>query len=320
MLTPKIRRKSTQRACKTCYIALSILAVLALSGIANAAEGGAFTYPIGAETVMPAFAPPPKLLLFQEFTEVYSAGQFNDSNGKSAIPGFRLTVFAGAQKFKYNWGTNFLGGKLMTGGGPTQVYEQVEAAGATGHNMNFGNTDLEPLFVVYHKGSLFWQYGMDIWTPGLTYNRTSMVNIGTHYWSFEPTAAFTYLPNKGQTEVSSRVHYGINTTNPDTKYHTGDDLAWEWDVMQNINKRVALGANGYVQHQTTDDELNGQKVGSDGFRSNVVGIGPEVRIWIGKSGIAFKYFKEVDVRNHPLGSCVWFEAAIPVHMFGVHQK
>lgn len=195
-------------------LCLCTAVVMLMVGIASAGEGGGITYPIRVETVMPAYAPAPRQLVMQEFTLFYSASRFNDSQGNAAIPGFRITEFANCVKFKYNWDKKFLGGNLMSGGGTVQAYAQVEANGATQTKTNLANQDMEPVFVVYVKGPLHYQYGMDIWTPGPSYNKNDLVNVGQHYWDFEPVFAITWLPNKGRTELSSRLHYAPENDQP----------------------------------------------------------------------------------------------------------
>lgn len=294
---------------RTAWCAAFVLSIVAF---ANAGEGGGIVYPIGVETVMPAVQPAPHMLVVQGFNLFYSASRFNDSKGNSAIPDFRLTLYGGAVKFKYNWGVKALGGNLMSGFALQPAYEQLEAAGATQEKTNFANTDLEPLFVVYHKGSLYWHYGMDIWTPGASYTKKDLVNVGPHYWDFEPVAAVTWLPNKGKTELSSRLHYALKSTNQATNYHSGSEISWEFNATQNVSKKVALGFQGFLLKQVRDDTINGVRAG-DGNRCQDLGLGPQVRIAISKGVIAFKYFRDTDVRYHPVGNGFWFEFGLPIH-------
>jgi hypothetical protein len=295
---------------------------LLLTPFAGAEEGGAVSYPEGVETVMPAVAPTPKVLVMQEFTLFYSASRFNDSHGDSLIPNFRLTEFANCVKFKYNWGIKALGGHLMSGVGVVQAYAQVEesvtaeeiAAGTVQSQAktNLANQDLEPLFVVYNKGPLYWQYGMDIWTPGPSYKQNDIVNVGQHYWEFEPVFAVTWLPNKGTTELSSRVHYALATTNPDNNYHSGNYVSIEFNATQNVSKKLALGFQGYLLKQVRDDTIHGIKVG-DGNRTQALGLGPQIRYAIGNGAIAFKYYHDTNARYHVVSNGFWFELGIPIH-------
>ena len=72
-----------------------------------------------------------------------------------------------------------------------------------------------------------------------------------------PSGAFTYLPNHGRTEISSRLQYIVNYTDSATHYHSGNEFLWEYVAMQNVTKKLAIGANGYLYQQTTDDRLLG---------------------------------------------------------------
>jgi hypothetical protein len=296
------------------------LLVFVPASTARAEEGGSVSYPEGAETVMPAVAPQPKVLVLQEFTLFLSASRFNDSNGNSLIPDFRLTEFANCVKFKYNWGVKALGGHLMSGVGVVHAYAQLEEAAATPGTVysqsknNLANQDIEPLFVVYNNKSLFWQYGLDIWTPGASYNSNTvnLINIGQHYWEFEPNASITWLPNKGRTELSSRVHYAMATTNPDNSYHSGNYISWEFNATQNVSKKLAVGFQGYLVKQVRDDTINGLRAG-DGNRTQALGIGPQLRYAIGSGVISFKYFRDTMARYHPVSNGFWFEMGFPIH-------
>jgi len=288
------------------------LTILILTQLAGATENGGTPYPNGAETVLPAVAPTPKMLLLQDFQMFYSANRFNDSRGRNSIPNFRVTVFAQAYKFKYNWGVKFLGGYVYSAVSPVLTYQQLEAAGAQQTKFNMANNDIEPVFINYTKGSLHWQYGLDIWTPGPTYKASDMVNIGQHYWEFEPVYAITWLPNKGKTELSSRIHYGTDTTNGDTHYHSGDYFNAEFNACRTLKKNVTLGFNGYWMRQVRDDTIHGQRVG-DGNQTKDLGLGPELRAPVGKSAvIAFKYFRDTHAQNHAVGNAFWFELGVPV--------
>lgn len=293
----------------TCLLAIF---VLSLVSIAVASEGGSVSYPMGAETVMPGLDPAPHQFLMQGFTLFYSSSQFNDARGNSAIPGFRVTEFANCLKLKYNFDKKFLGGNLMSGAGLVMAYAQVEMGGPSQAKTNLANQDLEPIFVVYNRENLHFHYGLDIWTPGLSYTRGDMVNVGTHYWEFEPNFAFTWMPNHGKTELSSRFHYALDTTNPDNNYHSGNYVSWEFNATQNVSKKVAVGFQGYLLKQVTDDSVKGVSVGYNGNRTQALGLGPEIRVAIPKALIAFKYFRETNVRYHPVGNAFWFEFGVPL--------
>jgi hypothetical protein len=139
-----------------------------------------------------------------------------------------------------------------------------------------------------------------------------MVNVGPHYWDFEPVVAATWLPNKGKTELSSRLHYAFKTTNPDTNYHSGSEISWEFNATQNVSKTVAVGFQGFLLKQVRDDTIHGVRAG-DGNRCQALGLGPQVRIAVAKGVIAFKYFRDTQVRYHPVGNGYWFEFGIPIH-------
>ena len=85
-------------------------------------------------------------------------------------------------------------------------------------------------------------------------------------------------PNHGKTEVSSRFHYALDTTNPDNNYHSGNQISWEFNATQNVSKKVAMGFQGYLLKQVTDDSVKGVTVGYNGNRTQLLGLGPQVRV------------------------------------------
>jgi hypothetical protein len=139
-----------------------------------------------------------------------------------------------------------------------------------------------------------------------------MINIGQNSFAAAPVAGFTFLPHGGTWEASSKFEYILNAHDAATHYHSGNEFTWEYDAMRQVSKQVALGANGYWYRQTSDDHLNGLKVG-DGNRGRDLAIGPEARIHCGEHFLfAVKYFRDTLVENRPRGNAFWFQMGIPL--------
>jgi hypothetical protein len=148
-------------------------------------------------------------------------------------------------------------------------------------------------------------------TPAPVYHRGGPINVGQHNFATAPSGAFTYLPNHGRTEISSRVQYIVNYTDAATHYHSGNELLWEYVAMQYLTKKLAVGANGYFYQQTTDDRLLGV-IYAGGNRGRDLAIGPEVHYQLGPMILIAKYFRDNLVENRPRGNAFWVEFAVPL--------
>lgn len=289
---------------------VGIIVMGLVSPMAIATESGASVYPAGVETVMPGMTPQPGASLLCEFNNSYQANALADGQGKSEVPGFHLRVGAWAVKFAHNWGVHVLGGTLVSYGALPFLYEKVDGPFGLGAKTGFGNADVQPIAVAYQRGVWNWWYGYDVFTPGFSYKKTDLVNIGQHNWAGAPTTAFTYLPNH-ETEISSKLQYIVNRTDSATQYRSGNELIWEFDGMHNVAKTVAVGANGYYYQQTTDDLLNGVTAGN-GNRGRDVAIGPEVRWHVGHMALIAKYQRDTLVQNKPIGNSFWVQVGVPL--------
>jgi len=288
-----------------------IVLILILTPALFATENGGSVYPVGVETVMTGMQPHPGKTMIYQYTCYYAANEFDGSDGKSSLPEFKLRVFAAAVKVTHNWGWRFLGGTVDSQIGIPLLYEQLHVPPGKFTVFAVGNIDLIPLSVTGAKGNFHYYYEADIFAPGPSYSETAALNIGQHNWALAPVAGFTYLGDKGKTEISSRLTYIFNTPNKATEYHSGNEFMWEYNVDREFG-HVALGLNGYVYKQTTDDAIGHVRY-LDGVRGRNFAIGPQIRFPLGKhGGFAFKYYRDTLVQNHPRGNAFWFQIAVPI--------
>lgn len=291
---------------------VSGLAILLMAPMATATENGASVYPVGVETVLPGMTPPPRATMFYEFSTFYSATAFMDERGHNSIPGFRLNVFGNAVKIVHNWNLPVFGGTLNTVAAVPVLYERLTVRGKHYSNMGIGNIALAVAQIGYHRRNWHWSYEPNLFFPGTSYSKLDPLNIGQHNFALGPGAAFSYLPWAGKTEISSKLLYIFNFANPDNHYRSGQEFSEEYAVMQQVHQRVALGVNGYLYLQTTDDTQNGTTV-ANGFRGRNFAIGPEIRVKLGRqSGLAFKYQRDLSVRNRTMGNALWFHLCFPL--------
>lgn len=285
--------------------------MLALAPWVTATEGGASVYPAGVETVMPGMMPAPGSTLFLEFNDFYMANGLANSKGESEVPGFHLRVGAWAPKVVHNWGVHVLGGTLVSTGAIPFLYENVSAPFGIGSKTGFGNADIQPAIVTYALGPWHWWYGADLLPPGLAYTKNAFINIGQHNFAYAPSSAFTYLPHHGRVEISSKLLYFINSTDPATNYRSGNEFLWEYDAMKRIGKHWVFGGNGFWYRQMTNDLQNGSVFG-DGNRGRDLAIGPEIQYHVSKYAFILKYEKDTLVENRPIGNSFWVQFGMPI--------
>ncbi|HLJ48668.1 MAG TPA: transporter [Bryobacteraceae bacterium] len=259
---------------------------------------------------MPGMTPHPGGSLLLEFNDFYQANGLADSRGHNEIPGFHLRVGAFAVKFVHSWDVHFLGGSLVSYAALPLVYEHLDGPFGLASKTGIGNLDLQPIAVAYHRGGLHWWYGYDVFTPGFSYHKNDLVNIGQHNFAGAPSAAVTYLSGHGA-ELSSKVQYIVNGKNNQTQYRSGNEMVWEYAAMQNVVKKVAIGVNGFYYQQTTDDLQNGLRVG-DGHRGRDFAVGPEVRCHVGHLVMIAKYQRDTLVQNRPMGNSFWLQVGVPL--------
>ncbi len=306
-------RSGMRKINRTPWLRLGCLvAAMLLPLAAGATENGASVYPVGVETVMPGLVPPPHGTMLFEFSTFYSANQINNSQGQSAAPEFKLRVFANAFKLTHNWNVPVFGGLLNSNIAVPELYEQLHVLPGDFSKSGLGNVDFGIAQVGYAKGALHWFYEADLFAPGGSYTSGDVLNVGQHNFAFAPVAGFTYLPDHARTELSSKYLYIVNFRDGATGYRGGNEFTWEYDAMQQVSRRMALGVNGYFYQQTTDDFQNGVIVG-DGNRGRDLAVGPELRIHLpGHAAMAFKYERDTLVENKPQGNAFWFQMGLPL--------
>ncbi len=287
-----------------------LLMVLVMVRPAEASENGASVYPIGVETVMPGMTPPPHGTMLYEYTAFVSANQTNDQNGNAVPVEFGLRVFANAIKINHNWGVHFLGGTLVSNIAIPFVDQQLHVIPGLFSKFAVGNIDISPLGLAYVRGRLHFYCEGDLYFPGTGHSSSDVLNIGQNNYASGPVGGITYLV--GKEEISSKLQYLINLPDVATNYHSGQEFLWEFDGMHAVHRKVAVGVNGFLYKQTTDDLMN-NVVYSGGNRGRDLGIGPEVRFnLISHGGFAVKYLRDTLVENRPPTNAFWFQLAVPI--------
>jgi hypothetical protein len=284
-----------------CFLSLVVLA----NGNAYATEFGGGAYPNGAEDFMSGAVPPPGYY-FINYLNYYSADEFKDGNGDELIPDFELSATANVFRFLYVTKQQIFGGYWGVHMFIPLVNLEVTLPplGEQGR-AGLGDIIVDPFILSWHFKNWHLATGVDIYMPTGRYDEEEFANIGRNYWTFEPIFAVTYLSDGGF-EVSSKFMYDFNTKNSDTDYLSGQEFHFDYTLGYKIsNWRVGLG--GYYYNQVTNDEIDGEKVGEDGFKGQAFALGPQVQYQHKNMFFTAKYQIETEVENKPEGEKFWFK-------------
>ena len=120
---------------------------------------------------------------------------------------------------------------------------------------------------------------LNLHLPTGKYDRTRGPNPGFgDFYTLQPSVAVTYAlgdsldsPRWAQgVSLAGRVSYGVNSTNRDTDYRTGNFIALECAAVK-VMGPWAVGANLLSVQQVTDDRAAGVVVADSRYRSHAAG-------------------------------------------------
>jgi hypothetical protein len=283
---------------------------------AQAAESGTGVYPLGYQSSMAGFLPPPGFYLRNDFYAYQGTARILPLSGLlEANLRARYVIDMVNGTVVTPWkilGANYAAGIIWAAVNNTFIKGQVDIANRLsvsreGDRTDFGDLVISPLILGWHKGPWHITFVGNVYAPSGTYNRNRIVNTSLNRWAIEPNVGITYLhPEKGH-EVSAYLGYTINFENPATNYTTGNELHLEWFAGQHFTKWFALGLVGYFYQQVTGDSGSGARLGA--FQGQTLALGPCVTLndTIGKHpiGVNLRYYDELTVTNRLNGQSFW---------------
>jgi len=143
----------------------------------------------------------------------------------------------------------------------------------------FGDTELSAVWV-RHQDRLKIAAGVSLFVPTGAYDKNRGPNPGFgNFYTLRPGVAVTYALNPNQRDrgwdsgvtVAGRLSYGINSSNLETDYKSGDFVYSELAVSK-VSGNWAFGANLLAIQQVTDDSGSGAPLGGNRYRN--YGFGP----------------------------------------------
>ncbi len=300
-----MRNPSTRK--RMLLLALCLLGFFAgtalFDGSALATEGGGGAYPNGAEDFMTGALPPPGTY-FLDYVDYYSASSLKGHGGDDLVPKFDLDVAVNVFRLVHVTKHEILGANWAVHAFLPLAHMDVDATMGKDDRSGMGDIIVDPFILGWHSKNLHVTTGLDIYIPLGGYDEDRLANIGRNYWTFEPVAAVTYLGDNG-VELSGKFMYDFNLENSDTKYRSGQEFHLDYTAGYHVDKSLAVGVGGYYYYQTTDDELDGDKVGSDGFKGRVMAAGPQASYNYKNMAFTLKWQNEFEAKNRPEGNNFW---------------
>lgn len=144
------------------------------------------------------------------------------------------------------------------------------------------------------------------------YNPNRLANVGIGHGAIDLGGGYTYFNPATGNEFSAVAGATYNFKNPDTQYQSGIDLHLDWGASHFLSKQVFVGLVGYAYQQITDDF--GQPPILGGFRSRVLGIGPQIGyifpVGEMQAFLGLKGYGEFAQENRPAGWNTWLTFSI----------
>jgi hypothetical protein len=227
----------------------------------------------------------------------------------------------------YTFATPVLGGQFAVG--VTGIFGRSAAAidgtlttsagPFTSTRMGSISDSLTSVGDLYPMMTLKWNAGVNNYMTYVTgdipvgaYDPTRLANIGIGHGAIDTGGGYTYLNPATGDEFSGVAGFTYNFKNQDTQYQNGIDFHFDWGASHFLSKQVFVGLVGYAYEQITDDF--GQNPILGGFRSRVIGIGPQIGYIFPVDGmqgfLGVKAYGEFDAANRPSGWNTWLTFAI----------
>ncbi len=172
---------------------------------------------------------------------------------------------------------------------------------------------------LYPQATLKWNAGVHNYMTYITgdipvgaYDLTRLANLGIGHAAIDGGGGYTYFNPQTGHEFSAVAGLTYNFKNQDTQYRNGIDFHVDWGASQFLSKQFFVGLVGYAYQQVTDDF--GQHPILGGFRSRVLGVGPQVGFLfpVGdmQGYLNLKGYGEFAAANRPSGWNTWLTFSI----------
>ncbi|MBB1601296.1 transporter [Variovorax sp. UMC13] len=303
--------------------ALALLTLAALGAPAQATENGGNSYAVGVEGILSGQMLP-EGLHFLSYYQHYGASHSKDNGGadNARLAYYEAEANTVALRLSYVWpGVRLWGANVETRAAlavPTvDLSLGIARPGPlgpldrSGSKTGIGDLQFAPLLLGWHHGDVHQTAGAEGFLPIGEFNKNAAVNIGRNYWQVAPFYALTWTPGN-RWQLSTKVRYAVNSKNRATDYRSGNEFTIEYSAGFVVTPGLALGINGYMYRQTTDDKQAGLVVNGNGNRGRVDAIGPYVSFNITpKVAVMARLQVEYGARNRSEGTRLWLQTKLP---------
>jgi hypothetical protein len=288
-------------------IALSVASLLfvTLPPLAGATEGGGSVYPYGLNTVASGVLPKPGSYLYM-YNSYYTADSLMNDDGDGAPVPFEVDVRVHTLRFQHVFAS-----KPILGGTPGLLVAQPFLIGdaSIGARQDY-RSDLGDLTVGimlgWHAPRWHQMTGVDFTLPTGDYSTRQLFNAGRNQYA----ATFYYAVTRSlgdHVDANLRANLTVSQENPDTDYQSGLDGGLEYSLNYRLPEGWLVGLNGYLQHQLTDDEIDGAPVNGHGQKAHAFAYGPVVGYRAARWGASTKWQHETQARNKAEGEKYWLQ-------------
>lgn len=294
------------------WLIIAVLVILASAPLARAAENGMGVYPLGYNSSMAGFLPPPGLYLRNDVYVYQGTADKIPLSGRieGSMRGRYIMNLANATYVTPNkiFGANYAVAIIWGAVANTFIKGKVEFANIISREREGDRTGVSdltfvPIILGWHLGNFHILAFNNIYMPIGNYSSGRILNTSLNRWAVEPMLSVTWLHPKIGTEASMTLGYTVNLKNYATRYTTGNELHLEWFAGQHFTKWLAVGLAGYFYQQVTGDTGVGARLGA--FKGQALAIGPCITLngTIGKHpiGANLRYYNELTVTNRLSG-------------------
>jgi hypothetical protein len=265
---------------------------------------------------------------YANMTINYSAGSFNDQNGKAVAVNGNYNVWVVENAFYYVSDTKFLGGNLgfmvlyptLANGNLVADFTKFPNLSASGGGEGVADLFLQPLTLGWHLKRADIVVADAFMVPTGRYTPGASDNIGTGYFGNHfQTGTTVYLTKNRGTSVNLFTDYEVHGNRQQTNNHfttPGQAFTTEWGIGQVIplkkdfSKLLQVGVIGYDQWQLTpNDGTTGVGLPANlAPLYSVHAVGGQINYILPVKSLAFffKYEHEYKSAAHTLGNTIVF--------------
>jgi hypothetical protein len=197
---------------------------------------------------------------------------------------------------------------------------------------SIGDIYIEPVDLGWHFTHLDALATGGFLAPVGPYNADARVNIGYGHWTGLLGLGGVLYPDREHTwSLSIFSHYEMYASQDGRPYTLGDEVPFEWaagkafTLPSDIFKELTIGAVGYAQWQTTDNQINvsaTRPVEStvihrlEEAKSQIYAAGPAVQVLTKYGLFALRYYDEFGASATPSGQQLMFSVTLAGNPWG----